>query len=168
MLNKKMLLSVLIIGCIVTIASGTYAYFSDQIIAADNNVTAGTLQLNDNIATQSMKISNAEPGDNEKTVGNILVKNTGSLDGIVNATISDVTGSEMKPYMLIYITDANGNKHELYNRGTEAAPVTLGTMNHGASFRPVITYTFVDDGTNQNSAQGKTFSFNIKFDLKQN
>jgi predicted ribosomally synthesized peptide with SipW-like signal peptide len=87
MLNKKMLLSVLVIGCIATVASaGTWAYFSDTETSTGNTFAAGTLDMslsddNENggsvVATWKSP-ENYKPGD---TFENTLkFTNTGTID----------------------------------------------------------------------------------------
>lgn len=166
MLNKKMLLSVLIIGCIATVASaGTFAYFSDAASTSGNTVQSGTLKLNhDALASATLSTLLAQPGDNQKNVGtgSISVQNAGSLDGKVTATISGASGTGMWEHMIIYI-----NGVEAYNRGNYY-PVDLGTVNAGTTITPTIQYTFADkDTADQNDAQGQTFTFNVNFALNQ-
>ena len=83
MVNKKIILSVLIIGCIATVAgAGTWAYYSTSATSSNNSFTAGNLTL---------KVT-AEIGDKEMIPGtnlgdqNITVVNDGDLT-IGNTTI---------------------------------------------------------------------------------
>lgn len=76
MLNKKMILSVLIIGCIATVAgAGTWAYYTSSVNSYGNSFTAGNLKV-----TVDSEIGDnlVKPGE---TIGDktIIIKNAGDL-----------------------------------------------------------------------------------------
>ncbi|AKB18259.1 MULTISPECIES: TasA family protein [unclassified Methanosarcina] len=91
MLNKKMLLSVLIIGLVSVITgSSTWAYFQDTERSDDNTFTAGTLDLN--LTNAQFTLSNKEPGDSGTETQTI--RNNGSLAGELDVTFSEITNTE--------------------------------------------------------------------------
>ena len=96
-MNKKMLLSILIIGVVaVSAGAGTWAYYSDTETSNDNTLTAGTLdlQLDGANGIAGVSISNVAPGDLDVTADTILVSNEGTIDGTLTASVSNVGDSE--------------------------------------------------------------------------
>lgn len=76
MLNKKMILSVLIIGCIATVAgAGTWAYYTSSANSYGNSFTAGNLKVT---VDQEIGDNLVKPGE---TIGDksIIIKNAGDL-----------------------------------------------------------------------------------------
>lgn len=91
MFNKKMLLSVLIIGVVGVLAgSATWAYFQDTEVSEDNTLTAGTLDLT--LTNAPFTLTNKEPGDLGTETQTI--KNIGSLAGELDVTFSVITNTE--------------------------------------------------------------------------
>jgi predicted ribosomally synthesized peptide with SipW-like signal peptide len=96
MLNKKMLLSLLVIGVVsVSAGAGTWAYFSDTEMSTDNTFTAGTLDLDlsdgtddgTDSETLTWVAGNMAPGDVAASA-TMTVTNVGTLAG--NLDISDI------------------------------------------------------------------------------
>ena len=96
MLNKKMLLSLLIIGVVsVSAGAGTWAYFSDTETSTDNTFTAGTLDLLVNgmdTPLAHFDESNLYPGwtDSEP----VTVTNAGSIDGVLSMEVINLADDE--------------------------------------------------------------------------
>ncbi|MCD6178138.1 hypothetical protein J7K03_02730 [bacterium] len=81
-MNKKILISLSIIGIVAAIAvGGTVAYFSDVEVSKGNTFSAGTLDLtvnNENPWTSTVfSISDVKPGDSGTAI--IKLKNVGTL-----------------------------------------------------------------------------------------
>lgn len=91
MFNKKMLLSVLIIGVVGVLAgSATWAYFQDTEVSEDNTLTAGTLDLT--LTNAPFTLTNKQPGDSGTETQTI--QNIGSLAGELDVTFSAITNTE--------------------------------------------------------------------------
>ena len=95
MLNKKMLLSLLVIGVVsVSAGAGTWAYFSDTETSEGNSFTAGTLDLvltdatNDGTDSETLTwvAGNMAPGEDGSAT--MTVTNVGTLAG--NLDISSI------------------------------------------------------------------------------
>ena len=170
MLNKKLLLSILIIGCIAIMATaGTFAYFGSGGSASGDTITTGTLILNiNNGDTAVYSATNAKPTNVLVPFSqNISVKNDGSLPGILTASVTGDTGiSDLKNVTSIYITDRSNTVKCLYGNGVIQGPVTLGTFAPGDQYTPVVSYMIKDTGNEQN-IQSQNFGFSIKYYLKQ-
>lgn len=81
-MNKKILLSLLIIGIIVSVASaGTWAYFSDVKSTQQNSLTAGTLKLNDGITQTKLFEYDGLIIPGKSNSQSINVQNTGNVPG---------------------------------------------------------------------------------------
>jgi spore coat-associated protein N len=175
MLNKKMLLSILIIGCIATMASaGTFAYFDSTQSTLDNSVKAGDLKLNTGtISTVALSVTNAKPlNDYIPIPSTFTVSNDGSISGDLTASVAtaDITGgSHIANDMSIYITNKDGTATKcLVLNGVSQGPVKIGSFGSNAYYTPVVSYYFRDTGAAQNLDQDETFNFKITFNLKQN
>lgn len=91
MFNKKILLSVLIIGMVGVMAgSATWAYFQDTEISEDNTLTAGTLDLT--LTNAPFTLNNKQPGDFGTETQTI--QNVGSLIGELDVTFSAIANTE--------------------------------------------------------------------------
>ncbi len=98
MLNKKMLLSLLVIGVVsVSAGAGTWAYFSDTETSSGNTFTAGTLDLaydinggdwinGDDVA--SITVGNMKPCDDGEVT--LSFHNLGSHDGNLIVTLDNL------------------------------------------------------------------------------
>ena len=79
MLNKKMLLSLLVIGVVsVSAGAGTWAYFTDEEVTSGNTFTAGTVDLSLGTVTIEVDADNMKPGDSKTLT--IPLSNDGTLD----------------------------------------------------------------------------------------
>lgn len=95
--TKKILLASIGMALVAfLIGGGTYAYFSDVETATNNNFTAGTLnlQVGDNDpCTENVSIGDLAPGY-EGEAANWILKNTGSIEGVLNVSVSPITNNE--------------------------------------------------------------------------
>lgn len=96
MLNKKMLLSVLIIGVVATVAgAGTWAAFSDSETSDGNTFTAGTLDLKLNGLDGITGFSIGDVASNAQgNAGTITVKNAGTISGNLVVSSANIVEDE--------------------------------------------------------------------------
>lgn len=158
MLNKKMLLSVLILSVVATVAgAGTWAYFDSSQTANDNTITSGTLILTPgSSALDVFNIGPLAPGDsgNAKTLNLV---NDGNLNGYLYAEIS-ASGENDLPDLTTTINDKTM---------TDNAKIYLGELSAGDNMDINIDYDFDETGVDQNTQQGKTVTYNINYHLQQ-
>ena len=89
MLNKKMLLSLLVIGVVsVSAGAGTWAYFTDEEVTSGNTFTAGTVDLSLDAETITIELGadNMKPGDSKTLT--IPLSNLGTLDFDYEAVVT--------------------------------------------------------------------------------
>jgi predicted ribosomally synthesized peptide with SipW-like signal peptide len=170
MFNRKLFMSLLTVGIFATVAYGsTWAYFSDSATTADNSIKAGTLELDlengpptEETGNVTFRATGVQPGDTDVLVKTIRVLNKGSLDGKVTAIAANGRDSYgLGRYLIIKINDQT-----IYDCGTPVENVIVTELRGGYHTTPEITYTFVDNG-DQNEVQGDTFFCDIVFTLKQ-
>jgi predicted ribosomally synthesized peptide with SipW-like signal peptide len=96
-MNKKIIISLSVIGAIAAIAiGGTMAYFSDTETSTGNSFAAGTLNLqvgNSDPTIEKITVANMKPG----ATGNTAIwitKNTGSIAGKLTVAVSAITNNE--------------------------------------------------------------------------
>jgi predicted ribosomally synthesized peptide with SipW-like signal peptide len=96
-MNKKILISLCIIGAVAAIAvGGTIAYYNDTETSSGNIFTAGTLnlQVGDSDPTGwNFQIGDIKPGDSG--FQEVILQNTGSLDGYLHITFANLINDEM-------------------------------------------------------------------------
>lgn len=81
MLNKKMLLSLLVIGVVsVSAGVGTWAHFSDTETSTGNTFTAGELDLDGTGSITTVTFDNMIPGDTSAAPQTITLKNLGTMN----------------------------------------------------------------------------------------
>ncbi|MCC4771431.1 hypothetical protein FXV91_15050 [Methanosarcina sp. DH2] len=185
MLNKKILLSVLIIGLVAAVTgAGTWAQFSDTEKSTGNTLTAGTMNLK--LSKDGTNYSNGVSGftldglyPNDKgNIGPIYVKNEGSVDGNLSVTINETTiknleNSIIDPEIQDDTTPEIGElgKHltiyadnlTIYNKGSIYTR-SLGSLSNGADTKIDLTYA-VDNANNE--IQTDKFVFDLEFTLNQ-
>lgn len=169
MVNKKLLFSLVLMVSVLSLASaGTFAYFTDTQTTKSNAITAGTLTLNEGIKDVQLIVPNAIPSDNNKAFGTpFAVTNTGTTSGVLSATLTGVTGAaDFGNDLEIDILKADGvTWTPIYQNGA-VVPVTLSSnFANGAAFNEYFRYTYTK--TTQVQTQGKTFGFNIQYELRQ-
>lgn len=115
-MNKKILLSLLIIGIIVSVASaGTWAYFSDTETSTAN-LEAGKLDLN-TLSTMTLSDDKGHGNNDgylvpgEKGSGTLTLTNSGTIPGDLYVKINP-TNSGLLPYIKLTAT-VNGNNYDL-------------------------------------------------------
>lgn len=157
-MNKKILLSLLIIGMIVSVASaGTWAYFSDTETSTSNTLTAGSLILD---MPTTMTITDTAdkyivPG--EEGSGSITMKNSGTVAGDLYVKINPTT-SELLPY--IDLTATVGSTRV----GLDDQYVKVADLAAGQSATLSVGYSMDKDQTN---GQGTKAAFKIDVLLMQ-
>ncbi|HII92467.1 MAG TPA: hypothetical protein HA262_09945 [Methanosarcina sp.] len=160
MLNKKMLLSVLILGVVATAAgAGTWAFFDDSLPVAGNTITAGTLNL-DGSLVQTFAVSDAIPDSILKTIpsSTYTLTNGGTITGKLSVTPTITGDADILSHMHIYI-----NGHELEN----GVPYELANLDGQQSQTVEFTYKYDDAGVSQNTEQGDTVTCDLEYYLKQ-
>lgn len=165
MFNKKIIVSLLTLGMLTAmVGAGTFAYFSDTRLAGNDSITSGTIILNGVNTTADYIIPNAIPGDTNVLIENATASNAGTIpaDLYVNVTAptADTSGgADLLSHMHIYLNGQPAN-------GTA---VNLGNLQPGnANSIPVtITYSYDNLITPQNSEQGQTIHYSVKYSLVQ-
>ena len=111
-MNKKLVISLSIIGIITAIAiGGTISYFSDQEKSEDNMLASGTFDISDEGSwTKNYSISNVYPGKTPEEI-NFTLRNKGSLPMKVWMIIKNVNNEENG------ITDSEQDWYDAYNGG---------------------------------------------------
>lgn len=166
MLNKKILISLLTLGMLAAVVSaGTWAYFSDTRLGANDTITSGTIILSGINETDTYIIPNAAPGDNNVPIANVTVTNAGTLPAnlYVNVTTPTATtegGQSLLSHLHFYL---NGQP------ATTGTSVNLGELQPGnANSLPVtIAYSYDNIIEPQNNEQGQTVRFDVKYSLVQ-
>ena len=141
---KKIIISLSIIAVIASVAVGvTSAYFTDTETSENNTMAAGTMDLNVNggdDAVTTMTLLNKAPGDSgtEPSSGNVILKNTGSLEGELDIVMGIVNNYAC--------TDPSYGA----NDGTENCTTDAGTLGANAKMAPYLDInqdSDYDDGT---------------------
>lgn len=159
MLNKKILLSVLIIGTIAVVAgAGTWAYFDSEQTVEGNTIGSGTLTLipAGESALTAFTIENIVPGDSG-TASAANLENSGSVPGHLYAEIT-ATGEENMPDLAVTM---NGEAV------TDGATIDLGVLAAGATIPVNVAYDFEYLDEDQNAQQDQTVSYTINYHLMQ-
>lgn len=156
-MNKKILLSLLIIGIIVSVASaGTWAYFSDVKSTQQSSLTAGTLKLNDAITTTTLFPSTDDyivPGDSVSSY--IYVQNVGTVPGNLYVRISpDASNKDLLNYITLTVDGNQLTENYQY----------LGYLTRWDGKSLNIAYSM---DTAQTQGQGTTAGFKVDFLLVQ-
>ncbi len=166
MLNKKIIISLITLGMLAAVVSaGTWAYFSDTKLGANDTITSGTIILNGVNVTDTYTIPNAAPGDDNAPIANVTITNAGTLPANLYVNITSPTattegGQSFLSHLHFYL---NG---KLATTGTS---VNLGELQSGnANSLPVaITYSYDNIMEPQNNEQGQTVNFDVKYSLIQ-
>lgn len=172
MLNKKMLLSLLVLGVVATVAgAGTWAAFSDTETSTGNTLTAGTLDLEVGGVGASLPFSvgNVYPLATGE-IGTINAKNAGSINGKLSLSIINVQDDENglnDPETKMGDTDAAGELSShltIYANGIAVTPgMSLGDLGAGEDQDIVLTYA-VDDADNSIQTDKTTFDIELTLD----
>ncbi|XMB91006.1 SipW-dependent-type signal peptide-containing protein [Methanosarcina hadiensis] len=185
MLNKKILLSVLIIGLVTAVTgAGTWAQFIDTEKSTGNTLTAGSMNLKlskDGTAyyngISGYTLAGLYPND-KGDIGVIYARNEGSVDGNLSVTINatsiknhensiidpeipdDATSDtgELGNHLTIYAND-----QIIYNKGIIYTR-SLGPLPDGEN--TTINFEYAVDNAN-NEIQSDQFVFDLDFTLTQ-
>lgn len=166
MFNKKIIVSLLTLGMLTAmVGAGTFAYFSDTRVAGNDTITAGTIILNGVNSTVDYVIPNAIPGDTNIMISNSTVTNGGTIPGnlyvnITTPTATTAGGADLLSHLHFYL---NGQP------ATTGTSVNLGELEPGStnSIPVQITYSYDNLMVPQNSEQGQTISYSVKYSLIQ-
>lgn len=179
MVNKKMLLSILIIAFVGIAAAGTWANFVVSAESTDNTLTAGELGIDLNrplqrafavngiIPDSKEQIEYKHPlpffGDGEYFVN---IRNTGNIPGqlFISATESSSVRSLADNVKIYYSTNPNdSNPIEITD-----TPVDTGeVLNGGRSTTLYFWYSYKNvDSAIQNNEMGQTLNVDMKFELR--
>lgn len=175
------------------LAGGTWAYFSDYEVSADNALTAGTLDIGlsnvDGGATgggvgATWNLSSMAPGATKQGV--LYVANNGTIDmttvslyvtyntsGIVPATVKAGSGNETDDIeKMIYVSAATWNGSSvtaLLNKSIyylASQNVTLGAL--GGNLQSTLNLTWTFNGSATNGCQNRTATMNVTIYGTQN
>lgn len=184
MLNKKVLLSILIIGTVVVMAGTvTWATLSDSKTSDDSKITAGTLFLEGQAITPVVVTSTA-PGDYGTKTQPVAIG--GNLPGLLKIDVNDVkvpgTANSTAPIpnddklgdvFLVNIKLVNNDDTQVFRvAGTtdeEYVPLNSGfskteiPVDSGATYRLVTAWKIDQDA--DNGIQGQEVSFDEVYTL---
>lgn len=145
---NRMVLSLLIIGTIVSIAgAGTWAYFSDTEQAAGNTFTAGTLdlQVNGQDGFIPYAAGNLKPGEYRGTP-TYTIKNIGSLPGVLSYKVINVSTNENG------VTDPEVKAGDAPGVRMDPDRFTIAASGDGELLDQVYIVLWVDDTPGQRPA----------------
>ncbi|AKB29845.1 hypothetical protein MSSIT_3126 [Methanosarcina siciliae T4/M] len=179
MLNKRMLLSVLIIGTVAVVAgAGTWAAFSDTETSNNNTFTAGTLDLTlGQLVTGGVNLANIYPGANGTMAWD--VENVGSINGTLSLAFDVYTPIEGTPSTITPAGNSTINEAihvevlagttSLYSGSlagleTSTIPTTALATNVGPT---TITINWDVPIATDNGIQGDETGFDLTFTLDQ-
>jgi predicted ribosomally synthesized peptide with SipW-like signal peptide len=194
----KSLLTIIAVAAIATGATG--AYYSDMETSAGNSFTSGTMNLkidgqDGTAVTTKYTLTNWKPGD-DKMVGQVKVKNDGTIDGKYWIEIANVVNNENgcgTPETVAGDTCSTpGDSGELGSKirgyfqenvspwahlnpsfssidsaaGVALVPADGGVLTAGEEV-PVVLYAKWLSTATDNMAQGDSVSFDLIFHLEQ-
>jgi hypothetical protein len=181
MINKKMVLSILIIACVGVATAGTWANYVGQNNVKDNKLTAGTLDLKfDSTANIPFEVKNIIPGQEDQQIKKKIVvwgdthwidftlkpKNVGTISGdlyISKEAASTVSSLATNVHIYYATSDDVSKAIEITNTPTQTnvklEPNDLAILYFWYSYDNV-------DSSIQNSEMGQTVTENLKFELR--
>ncbi len=182
MLNKKVLLSILIIGAVVaTAGAATWATLEDTSTSNDQ-ITAGTLTL-DETAVSPVAIDKVAPGDYGTETQTVTIG--GNLDGLLtidvdnvvfpaaaNATAPEPHNSLLRDKFKVNIKLTDNNDALIkYVAGSEGTFVPLDDsiqlanepVTSGSTYKIVTSWKIEEDA--DNGIQGQSLSFTEAYKL---
>lgn len=183
MFNKRTLISILMLGVVVSIASaGTWAYFDSSQSVTSNSITTGrlgfeiiNLAYNNQPQLVPMTAVNAIPGDEDVRLNPIptYVRNTGSIDGVLSLEIiPDASDNgELSENLVVKVSTSpypgSGTVVTLWNKGPTGSKEIRDLDVGDDDLTLYYIYSFPDTGSPQNELQGEIFKFNVKYSLVQ-
>lgn len=167
MVNKKIILSVLIIGCIATVAgAGTWAYYTSSATSSGNSFTAGNMSIS---VTQEIGNVSIKPGDK---IGDksITVKNEGSIAiGKISLTFKP-SNNQLSQHIEFSNVNIDGNQivkggvlSDLSSQNSEYKP--KDPIQPGDSFTITLKDLKMDDKVTE--GQGQTSTLAIILEAEQ-
>ncbi|WP_292373111.1 hypothetical protein [Methanosarcina sp. UBA411] len=182
MLNKKVLLSILIIGAVVaTAGAATWATLEDTSISNDQ-ITAGTLTL-DETAISPVTIDKVAPGDYGTETQTVTIG--GNLDGLLTIDVDNVvfppaandTAPEPHTSLLsnnfevnIKLTDNNdglikyvAGSEDTYVLLTDSLQLAAEPVTSGSTYKIVTSWRIKPEA--DNGIQGQSLSFTEAYKL---
>lgn len=199
MINKKIYLTLLTI-CMATIlaGAGTWAYFTDTAASTDNKFTSGTLKLEigeNNPQVMHFNFSkNVRPEYIDQPAGVITVKNIGSVNGTLTATLTNVTFVAVTHYWWWWPYDTDLSQSNLKIQidgvsGSSSNPCSssniadgtswnLGELSHDESRDINFQYSWPSERSSYGGSRigyqdqyskysGTSVTFDVKFEIKQ-
>jgi len=183
-MNKKMLLSVLIIAFVGIAAAGTWANYVVSEEAGDNTLTAGILEISIGKAGgAAFSVDKIIPGQRDQieyikvcdwhnpTADYYLEpSNTGNVKGALYISGTEAAGiqSLMDNVDIYYSFDQNSNHPTLLTpTSTDMNKILNPSGEFGDSARVYFWYAYKNvDSSIQNNEMGQTLTSTIKFELK--
>lgn len=176
-MNKKMLLSVLIIAFVGVAAVGTWANYVVSAESTGNTLTAGELGIElDRPLQRAFAVNGIIPDSKEQIEYKFLyffedeyfvnIRNTGNIPGqlFISSTETSAVPSLAENVKIYYSTIPN-DPNPIEITGT---PVDTGVVLNGGAFRPLYfwySYKNVDSAI-QNNEMGETLNVNMNFELR--
>ncbi|WP_155399764.1 hypothetical protein [Methanosarcina mazei] len=176
-MNKKMLLSVLIIAFVGVAAVGTWANYVVSAESTGNTLTAGELGIELNRPSQRAFAVNGIIPDSKEQIEYkhlffsedeyfVNIRNTGNIPGqlFISSTETSAVPS-LEENVKIYYSTIPNDPNPIEITGT---PVDTGVVLNGGAFRPLYfwySYKNVDSAI-QNNEMGETLNVNMNFELR--
>lgn len=187
--NKRIILSMLIIGTVATVAGAeTWAYFTDTVTSTGNTIKIGTLYLTSDPDTSLLTIEGVSPGSSGTLYQTIT--NSGTLSGKLKidfSTITETAATEVPSTItgtdtlldsvrvnakLVKASDGTLVKQLA---GSDSNPVSITScsglsvsniaMDANTAYKLVIDYE-IPSGTDT-GIQGKKLTFGVTYTLSQ-
>lgn len=156
----------------IALGTGTYAAFQDQKVGPSGTLAAGTLTLDvtTNPAGQTPLFSatNIAPGYVSPSPMSLTVKNSGSLPGKLNTsiTVTPNAGGALQNYLKVS-GDCGGSPFTGVPILSIPSVINNVPLASNQSYTCNFTFAFPDNGGNQNDAQGDKVDFTSNFTLTQ-
>lgn len=153
-----------------TVTPGTFGGFTSATSNPNNSVQAGTLTMTNSAAgsavvteTSPVNKDNMQPGDSVS--GSVTITNSGSLPADLSLSINNVANAFPTGAVNLVIKDGASTVYSGAVANT-SAPIALGGT-WAASASHTYTVTVSIPSTADNTAQGKTASFELDWNGAQ-
>lgn len=171
-MKKRVVLSLVLVAMLAFgIGMGTYAWFTDEAVVADNVFETGTLDIGVNyfaIPEQPWFIGfeNMKPGDSETRI--LTVKNSGSLNLKYRITAEKGSGSSALYNQLnLKVTDIQGARKPLYEGPLNGLTTDRILQQLEAGKTQNLWFTVTLPETAGNDCQGKSTTVKFVFEATQ-
>jgi hypothetical protein len=181
MINKKMVLSILIIACVGVATAGTWANYVVQNEVKNNKLTAGTIELTfDSQANVPFDVKYIIPGQDDQQIKRkicvwifdkwvdytLMPKNTGNIAGDLYISGEEVAELQsLSNNVHIYYATSDDVSKAVEITGTPTFTGVKLEPNHSATLYFWYSYDNVESSI-QNLEMGKTLTENLKFELR--